>query len=234
MAFVRYNNKLATIGTKKLNVYRPFNDIMTDGNTLCYWDFSDLTTFTRDSSNYVSRWNDKYSSGRDFVQDISINRPIYDSSNGLIFDGTNSYIKTVQFSPSYSSPLYFYIVMKRITHTTTFLMDGYTQNNIGLHNGTASYVYNYIGWLIFEVGQWAVLKMLYSGVGTSKMIKNSGTPIIGNTVLTLQGITLADDGSNQANYRSNVAYKDIILRKKIEQPSDDIVITNTLRNKYSF
>ena len=79
-----------------------------DGNTLFWYDSTDLSTITKDGSNYISRWKDKLLSGRDLIQSTGANQPLW-TATGVNFDGINDYL-AVMFSDI--QPKSFYIVLQ--------------------------------------------------------------------------------------------------------------------------
>lgn len=54
-----------------------------NAKTLAWWDASDTSTIQRIGSN-VSTWADKSSGGRDLVQTVSANQPLFDASNTVL------------------------------------------------------------------------------------------------------------------------------------------------------
>lgn len=97
-----------------------------DGNTVAWYDYnaSTATMSIYDPSTTVLRWNDQLGSGRDLIQNTSTARPTW-SSNGVLFDGIDDYLKAAAFT--YNQPEMIYIVLKQVTWTLNDrILDGNT------------------------------------------------------------------------------------------------------------
>ena len=56
---------------------------------VAWYDSKDVATITKDSSGFVSQWNDKSPNWYNLTQTNILNRPVYDTSSGFMFDGIN-------------------------------------------------------------------------------------------------------------------------------------------------
>lgn len=86
-------------------------DVVTDGNTIAWYDAADLTTITKDGSNLVSQWNDKLAGGYNLVQADTGLQPLY-SDGEIIFN--NKLMAVATFSAA-QPPTTWYLIFKVIT-----------------------------------------------------------------------------------------------------------------------
>jgi hypothetical protein len=207
-------------------------EILKDGNTVAWYDASDLTTIVKDGSNIVSRWKDKYRSGRDFIQATKFAQPLW-SPSGILFDGINDCLKA---SFTLSQPEFIYIVFKIKTFTSSrCILDGYNNSscslsmssdrvgNIELHAGTSSTETS------FPINQNGILRIKLNGT-TSRMQVNELVSIAGNYgPSNLSGLTLGSTLKG-INY-SNIEVKDIIVRKVADTLKDENEIYSYLKRK---
>ena len=70
------------------------NNVAVTGNEVGWWLASDESTLTKDGSNLVSVWADKFASGRDLVQTTGTKQPIW-SASGMTFDGADDFMDAV-------------------------------------------------------------------------------------------------------------------------------------------
>src|ERR1035437_7652790 len=95
------------LSTYSRAVASSYPSILTDGNTVAWYDFNQASTITKDASNNVSRWNDYLGSGHDLIQATTANKPVW-SANGILSDGVTKIMKTATFT--YNQPEFIYIV----------------------------------------------------------------------------------------------------------------------------
>lgn len=208
---------------------------ITDGNTVGWYLSQDLTTITKDGSNYVSLWKDKLLSGNDLGV-IGGKTPLW-STDGILFVHTHSDILTKGFT--WTQPEMIYIVMKQVTYQSTGrFFDGFSTVNLGAAisvTGTPKFAV-YAGSFLADcsdlaVDTWGILRVVFNGA-SSKLIVNDLTPITGNAgASNMGGFTLgaaADD-----RLYSNIQVKEIILRKVADSSGDETAIYNYLKAKYS-
>lgn len=207
-----------------------------DGNTVGWYIASDLTTITKDGANLVSRWNDKLGSGRDLLQAVVLNQPLWVLNDGILFDGIANFMKTASFT--WDQPEFIYIVLKQVTWTNLdIIFDG----NTGLsgafeqYPSTPALITNNGGTLSpnntnLPVNTFGIVRVLFNGVN-SKIIVNDTLPVTGNFgVNNMSGFTLGTRGSISAY--SNIQVKEIICRNVFDNESDETAIYNYLKSKY--
>ena len=107
-------------------------NILFDGNTVAWYDYEKLVT---KDSNLVSVWGDQSGLGHDLLQS-GVARPLW-TSDGILFDGINDFMKTVAFT--LEQPEFIYMIVKQVAWVSgKYLFDGETQNS-GLSTGEMVY-----------------------------------------------------------------------------------------------
>ena len=189
-----------------------------DGNTFALYDSTDLSTITKDGSNYVSRWNDKLLSGNDLVQITGANQPNL-NANGLLFDGVNDYLLTGYKPLLNPNTIYLVMSLKAIGNYRRVLNSSYdygagfwlsaSSNKLFLSNSNGGYL----------VAQNANLALNNFGIVRLKIAPTEGSIKVGTNsettgVLTgdvFNGLSVAASGNGGAC--SNIQVKEIIVRK---------------------
>jgi hypothetical protein len=208
--------------------------IIRSGNTVAWYDSADLTTVTKDGSNLVSRWNDKLASGHDLIQATATNQPLW-SSDGILFDGSDNYMRTATFS--LVKPEFIYIVFKLLVWQAgnRRVFDGFTDGGGALVIHTSPNMYGYAGsWSTpntgLPVGIFCIVRILFNGV-SSKLIVNATTPISDNFGSNdMAGFILGAEG-NITSY-SNIQVKEIICRNVSDSSGDEAAIYAYLKAKH--
>src|ERR1035437_6234377 len=125
MSLLTYNGHKVTVNGHKIWISAPasYPTVLTDGNTVAWYDFNQLSTVTKDGgTGEVSRWNDYLGSGHDLLQSVATRYPIW-SSDGITFDGSNDYMRAVDFT--LNQPEFIYIVFKNVSWSGThYIFDG--------------------------------------------------------------------------------------------------------------
>ena len=209
------------------------------GNTVAWYDSSDLTTITKDGGNLVSRWNDKLLSGHDLIQATGTNQPLWVVNDGVLFDGVDNFMRTATFP--YIQPEFIYAVVRQVTWINTRkLMDGYDADsavvwelagspNLQLYAGTGGFPVN--GNL--AVNTWGIMRMLWSGAAT-KFIINNTVPTTGNPgTPAMNGVCLGARFDGLSGW-SNVQFKEVIYRNISDNAVNEVAIYNYLATKYGF
>jgi hypothetical protein len=234
MTLIKLNNKLITLGGKHITV--PKNPLQ-DGNTVAWYDFTDLSTITKDSNDFVSRWNDKLNSGHDLLQPIGSSQPKWVNSNGILFDGVDDWMDG---SFTFSQPEFIYIVFKQLGWADPrYIFDGYNTDGGYLRQRIISpnwqLVAGGIGITInnaFPLNEFGIVRALINGAN-SKIIPNNFIPSTGTlNAGNMGGFTLAQRGQ-QNTFRSNIQVKEVILRNVVDTPTNEINIYNYLKIKYN-
>lgn len=197
--------------------------VLKDGNTKGWYDSLDATTITKDGSNLVSRWNDKLASGRDLIQATGTKQPLLRTS-GLLFDGTDDFLKTSAFT--LAQPVTIYLAVRQKAWVSNdAIFDGNANNTAKLmqYYGAKGNLNLYAGAYACEAGEnrngvWQVINVVLSGgssfiqiYGGAKATGNPGTANIG-------GFTLAAYGGGIAT--SNIEVNSLLVRTGIDSDTN--------------
>jgi hypothetical protein len=87
--------------------------LIRSGNTIGWYDITDIATITKDGDGLVSVWADKLGSGNDLIQADGAKQPLY-SANGILFNGSDEFLKTGTIA-TLVKPETVYIVFKQVT-----------------------------------------------------------------------------------------------------------------------
>lgn len=209
---------------------------LSDGNTVGWYDFSNVNTITKDGNNLVSLWADRLGSGRNLAQVTEAKRPLY-TATGIRFDGAAQYIKA---SFTLIQPEFIYIVFKQITYTNgRIILDGNNvlggmvrqvepSPNLKAYAGTYS---NAITTL--AVDTFGILRVLFNGA-SSKIQHNANAAVTGNFGAgTMAGFSLGTTVDGNAGYCANIEVKEIIIRNVADAEATETAIYNYLKAKYS-
>lgn len=219
------------IGTE-VNV---FPSVLTDGNTIAWYDYKKIDSILKDGSNAVSQWRDQITSGRALLQPIGSNQPTY-TSDGILFDGVDNFMKTEAFD--LNQPEFIYIVLKQITWTAfNALMDGYTALSGFLYQKDAQpKISARVGGVFIENSGLAldtvgIIRVLFNG-GESKLQINNNAAITGSVgVGNMDGFVLGSNAAGNAQY-GNILVKEIIIRTVVDSAENEALIYNYLKTKY--
>ena len=207
------------------------------GNTVAWYDSTDLTTITKDGGNLVSSWRDKLLSGHDLTQGgYDIIKPVY-SSNGLLFDGTYDFMFTGALT--LNQPAFIYMVIKQVTWTSSdYIFNfGWVDNCIMCQLDATPGLRAYAGTFSSQnsglsVNAFGILRILFNGA-SSKLIVNDLTPIIWNAGANNLGALTLGSQTGGVYFNSNIQVKEIILRNISDSEGDEAAIYAYLKNKYS-
>lgn len=212
-----------------------FPAILSDGNTVGFYEYDDLTTITKDGSNRISLWKDKLLSGRDLAQAGADNlKPIWGATE-IAFDGVAQYLKTAAFT--LNQPEEIFIVFNQVTWTIgKYIFDG-NANNSGMlrKDGTTPQLKIYAGTISaananLPINTYGIGRILFNGA-SSKFILDNTAPVTGNYgAVNMGGFTLGTSGNAAIPSRVNV--KAVIIRKIADTAPNEIIIYNYLATKY--
>lgn len=212
-------------------------DAILQNNTVGWYDYTALSTLTLIDAS-VSRWNDKLGSGHDLIQAAGNQQPGW-SSNGILFDGINDYMKTAPFI--YNQPAMVYIVFKQITWTSydsifdgntgqdSWLMQRQVSPNLRLYTNGGSYAAENSN---LSLNTFGIVRVVFNAAN-SKIQVNNTTPTTGNAGShEFGGFTLAAFG-NADSYYGNIQVKEVILRNIVDTPGDEWKIYQYLKHKHN-
>ena len=208
--------------------------VISDGNSVAWYIADDLSTITKDVSDFVSVWADKLGSGNDLLE--STNKPKWFLDDGILFDGVNDVMKTGAFT--FNQPEQIYIVFKQVTWTSNlYIFDGNTLLKGALRqtagtNQIVAYAGSNSGGQTLALDTYAIVRILFNGA-SSEIILNEDTPVTGNFgANNMGGFTLGALGNGTQGY-TNIQVKEIILRKIADSSGDETDIYDYLKSKYS-
>jgi len=192
------------------------NNVADDGNTIAWYDSTDLTTITKDGSNVVTAVTDKLGSGKDF----DTGSCGWDALEGFTFNGVDQYL---QSSFAWDDPTKCaYLLLEQVSWTNNdSIHDGKALNTFKIQQiNTTPNLRLYFSAYSSEsadctIGSYHVLKIInsYSGDDTFQVDEND--PIVGNFGGTnLTGITWGATGT--LSTYGNVNIKEAIYRKSID------------------
>ena len=154
----------------------------------------------------------------------------------MLFDGVSEFMKCATFP--LEQPTQIYIVFKQITWSSSDkVFDGNINNAGALYQSiltptirtSAGADSNYDDKLVLDT--WGIVRVLFSGA-SSELIINEETTITGDSGLNdMDGFTLGASGGNIS--WGNIEVKEVILRSIADTPTNELVIYNYLKDKYS-
>ena len=210
------------------------------GNTVAWYDFSDLTTLTKDTgvTEAISRWNDKLLSGHDLIQATGARQPIW-SVGGVVYNAPAMCMATVNFG--YAQPEMIYLVVKQVT----WVADKTIINSTAHGSGTL-YQYGVTPELIahcggagativengnFAVGVWGIVRILFN-TATSKLIVDDTIPVTGHFgSANMNGIIIG--GFSTTSVCANFIIKEAIFRDVADTAGNEAAIYAYLKAKYT-
>lgn len=212
--------------------------IIKDGSTPGWYIADDLTTITKDASDFVSVWKDKLESGRDLLQAIGTNQPKWFLNDGILFDGIDNFMKAVAFA--FVQPEMIYIVFKQITWIENrYIFDG----NVGASGVLRQRFGGSSPELVVSSGlqsgistdlaedTYGIAKILFNGVNSSFQI-NENSAIVGDFGTNNMGGFTVGATATPTNF-SNIQVQEIILRNVTDTAQDEQDIYDYLAAKYS-
>ena len=229
-----YGDEVITISNQTVSAP---SFLTSDGYTQGWYRFADSVVQT---GNAVRRWGDFLNSAHDLLQATSGSQPTL-TANGILFDGSDDYMKTATFT--LNPPLMVYAVIKHVTFqayeyiwdgnglSTFVLADGTATPNIYINHGDMNSADN--GNL--AVDTWAIVRVTEIGgatyVGTLTVNGTTTTTLDADYAENPAGFTLGGDGTGASN--SNIEVKEIIIRSQIDSGSNQALVYNYLNAKYS-
>jgi hypothetical protein len=224
-------------GANSANILNPATNFIYDGNTVAWYDASDLTTIIQNSSNLVSAWKDKLGSGRDLIQITTDNKPTW-SSAGITFNGTGAYMETGTWS--YSTPVMIYMVFKLVTWADgswIFELSPGHKRSLNQYSGSPNLAawsegVNEITNTYLLLNTFCIIRLQFNGATSGFQINNTteATGLLATDDVTefLLGTNITAKGYETAN----MVLKEIIIRKVAEASNTKTLGYNYLKAKY--
>lgn len=176
-----------------------------------WYDATDLTTVTKDGSDFVSLWKSKGITGSDLAQAAATRQPLWVAGGTIRFDGVDNAL-TVG-SMIINQPWYIYMLVKALSFTdedryfssfyttSPYLKQETSDNLLRLNSGASLNNTNN------ELNVWKVIRCLGNGVNSKLGI--DANVVTGNLgTAALSGLSLAAWQGNSAY--ANIEVKDII------------------------
>jgi len=226
-----YNGNLTITFAKTGGTATVTNNVADDGKTVGWYDAQELVT--KDGSNHVTKWGTKLALGTDL--DHVVGTPHW-SADGILFDGIGDAL--YGHVAKKNQPVYWYFVMRMVTHTVGYFFDGDADNMAVVSQNPSPTIKAYAGTLSsantdMAVGEWVILRVFFNGA-SSKLQVNDHAAVSGNFGANALGtqIMLAKKG-NSAVY-GNVQFKEFIVRNNADSAAIEASIYNYLKTKYAF
>lgn len=229
-------SKLLTLGVlqqaSKLNLLKP-PAILEDGNTVAWYDASDLSSITKDGSNIVSAINNKAASD----YNLTVGSCLWDD-NSFIFDGISQSMNSVGVVTVCTTWM-IYAVMKHKSWTLndTFIASmrngGGELRQAGSSPGISFYAngsftgtdYN------LELNKYSIVKVLFSGNSSFIQVDQNAKTTGESPTSIFENIAL---GSRRGIDRfADVEFKEVIIRKISDVDASQTEIYNYLALKHS-
>ena len=134
-------------------------------------------------------------------------------------------------------PEMLYLVIKQVTWTGDYIIDGFATNTGGILQHTASPTIKAFAGSLSDannnliVNTYAIVRLLFNGVN-SKLQVNETSAITGDFgAADMGGFTLGSKGNGLGNW-TNIEATEIIGREVVDSAGDDQIIYDYLVNKY--
>lgn len=222
----------ATLGKRE---YASLYSILSDGNSKFY-DFTDVSSITKDGSNRVSSVGDMLGSGANLIQATQLNQPIF-SSEGVTFDGVND---SLQALFSLSQPISIYYAFKQITWVSSAqLLDGNGNRNLAITQNPSSPSLTF--WpsggggaadSSSAIGQKSIIRIVANGASSSYIVNDHGNGILNAGTMAVNGITLGRRGNFESFYGNFIGYG-LIVRTVADSIDVSNKINSLLKSKYN-
>jgi len=205
--------------------------ILDDGHHWWY-DSTDLTTITKDGSDFVSAWNSKLIEGRNLLQATGSRQPLWVTPGTILFDGAGDYMKTAEFT--WNQPCMIYMIVKQITWTKYHKLSDGNESYYGAleQNASTPAIRAYAGGYSSEntdlvLNTWGIIRVLFNGA-SSKLIVDDNTPVTGDFGTRDMGaFTLASRGAGNGDW-TNIEVADIICADIADTEENETAIYNFL------
>jgi len=194
--------------------YDALVNLLNDGDSLFY-DFTDLDTIIKNESNKLSRWNEKFGSGKDFIQINEAKQPIW-TSEGIVFD--NNSIKTLSFLMP--QPNYIYLVIKHVSYIESAVTIDGNANYSGLLWQTSLNKTQILPSTptmetdLLTVGDFKILRIFRDGINGKYKVNGRGAAFGDTGTGSMDGLTLGSRGDQLWNF-ANIAVKYLIVKSNL-------------------
>lgn len=214
------------------------NNVMDDGDTVAWYDFTDSSSITKDAeTNEVSLCKDRLGSNRDLVQNGANKKPIF-STEGITTDGVNDFMNATF---TLNQPVFIFIVFRNnVALYNQFVFDGRDVGKCYMFQAAVSHVfrvsadtakYSDNGATKLAVGDTGVARVLFNGANSrfkidlTAVITDFGVGDMGGFCIGARGDGLKHWG--------NYTYKEIIIKKAAPALDIENDIYKHLRSKHN-
>jgi hypothetical protein len=216
------------------------HNIVEDGNTVMWFDSTDITTIIKNVSNQVSSWGDKLGVAANALLQNGADsiKPVW-SATGVLFDGVNDFMKTAG-TILLNQPTFLYAVINFKSFTANdFVFDGVAnargqmknqQTGVALVSvsaGTETF-----GKDVVAADRRVIIRILFNGANSSIQINNNALWTGNLGTASMSGLTLARAGGSGTAY-GHIEAQEFILRKSADGTVFNNSVMNYLKTKYS-
>lgn len=231
----------------------PFQDLITDGHTKAWYIWNE--GYTLDGSG-VTALNDQSGNGYHLAptnstggDPTSDNYPIWHSTNGITFDGTDDVLKATMSGWTTFGSLYIVCTQRGWSNSDTIIgyagtgatrisqalsAEGGSPNIHAVHSSGQS-----LAITTFDIDEWGILTLHVNSTTPICTLKfNNGSTVTNETSMTgftSAGIILGAIHAAPPNLQrySNVSIKEVIVRDVVDGTTDEGIIYDYLSDKYS-
>jgi predicted GH43/DUF377 family glycosyl hydrolase len=210
------------------------NNVADDGDTVAWYDFTDLNTITK-VSNLVSEWKDKLLAAGSLLQATGTKQPLYNQT-GINFNGDDNCMQSTL--AALVQPETVYIVLKQNAWIDgRLIFDGKTGANQLYQSGTTPGIRAYAGTSLSTqdnnliVGTYGIVRVVFNGANSTVQV-DENAPWTGNLGTgSGGGFTLAIDRALTNTGETNIEVNEVILRKAADSGSMQSLIYEILKRK---
>lgn len=208
------------------------SSVLADGNTAAWYEA--LLEYMTLNGADISQWNDKSGNSNHLLQAVASAQPPW-STGGIVFNGSTEYMKDTF---TLIQPEFIYMVFKQITWTANdVILDGAAAStgkmqqvddtpDIEVYAGLASAADSNLA-----LDTWGIARVLFNGA-SSKFIIDDNTPVTGDFGSDdMGGFTIGAAATGVLP--SNIRVKEIIIRSVADGATNEGLIYNYLKDKYS-
>jgi hypothetical protein len=198
--------------------FRVFGEHNYDAQLLMWFDATDISSLTLDSSGGVSEWRDKSGHARHLAQTEAARRPTYNAHSVAFSSDVKKHIKTATEDEFTSGPFHVFakLNMGPASEHTKYVWDALPMDHMALSSGHSSEgsLMMYQGYQLHCVyngyGKETVVEFVYNG-HSSKMDAGEGG-----------GWCTGTDGSNTAGIKGMIFGDDGGIRESLSKPTFSI------------
>ncbi len=202
------------------------NNIIKYANAASWYEFADMSTITKDGSDLIAAWNDKFATGRNFVQATDNLKPTW-TSDGIVSNRK----KMLGVAGPHIYTMYLLFKLNTLTDTDNIL--GVTNTNFFIQllegNNIRTFGGSFTTAQAVPVGEFLILKInQYQGVNSWVQVNDNARVISDSGSL---GTATAFTLGYCSIYGANVTFKEIIMHTSNDTDGQVAIIDNYLKKK---